>query len=156
MMAKTAAVIATLNVSVRFVRSATTAPPAPLIAALETTRNKGAYMAMRRPSPRAATHKKVHLNDNCVRTGTRGRADAFLPTPQFGVFRTVGRNHNWGYRYDGELTDVFGLQDEITKKAVAAIEPSLPPCGWRTTKHAAVLRLTPAAESTDRKRKRSH
>src|SRR5215472_3509429 len=51
-----------------------------------------------------------------------------------------GRNHIWADRYDGELADVFALQDEITKKAVAAIEPSLPPCGWRTTKHAAVLR----------------
>src|SRR3974390_744723 len=34
-------------------------------------------------------------------------------------------NHIWVDRYDGELTDVFALQDEITKKAVAAIEPSL-------------------------------
>jgi TolB-like protein/class 3 adenylate cyclase len=34
-------------------------------------------------------------------------------------------NHIWADRYDGELTDVFALQDEITKKAVAAIEPSL-------------------------------
>ena len=28
-------------------------------------------------------------------------------------------------RYDGELTDVFDLQDEITRKVVAAIEPKL-------------------------------
>ena len=34
-------------------------------------------------------------------------------------------NHIWADRYDGELTDVFALQDEITKKAVAAMEPSL-------------------------------
>jgi adenylate cyclase len=34
-------------------------------------------------------------------------------------------NHIWADRYDGELTDVFALQDEITRKAVAAIEPSL-------------------------------
>jgi adenylate cyclase len=34
-------------------------------------------------------------------------------------------NHIWADRYDGELTDVFALQDEITQKAVAAIEPSL-------------------------------
>ena len=34
-------------------------------------------------------------------------------------------NHLWADRYDGELTDVFALQDEITKKVVAAIEPKL-------------------------------
>ena len=34
-------------------------------------------------------------------------------------------NHIWADRYDGELTDIFALQDEITRKAVAAIEPSL-------------------------------
>src|SRR5450830_757186 len=34
-------------------------------------------------------------------------------------------NHIWADRYDGELTDVFALQDEITKKVVAAIEPKL-------------------------------
>ena len=34
-------------------------------------------------------------------------------------------NHIWAERYDGELADVFALQDEITKKVVAAIEPKL-------------------------------
>ena len=34
-------------------------------------------------------------------------------------------NHIWADRYDGELTDVFELQDDITKKVVAAIEPKL-------------------------------
>ena len=34
-------------------------------------------------------------------------------------------NHIWANRYDGELADVFALQDEITKKVVAAIEPKL-------------------------------
>jgi TolB-like protein/Flp pilus assembly protein TadD len=34
-------------------------------------------------------------------------------------------NHIWADRYDGELTDVFALQDEITRKAIAAIEPNL-------------------------------
>jgi adenylate cyclase len=34
-------------------------------------------------------------------------------------------NHIWAERYDGDLTDVFALQDEITKKVVAAIEPRL-------------------------------
>jgi TolB-like protein len=34
-------------------------------------------------------------------------------------------NHVWADRYDGELTDVFSLQDDITRKVVAAIEPKL-------------------------------
>ena len=34
-------------------------------------------------------------------------------------------NHIWADRIDGELTDIFELQDEITKKVVAAIEPKL-------------------------------
>jgi len=34
-------------------------------------------------------------------------------------------NHIWADRYDGNLTDVFELQDEITRKVVAAIEPKL-------------------------------
>jgi adenylate cyclase len=34
-------------------------------------------------------------------------------------------NHIWADRYDGDLTDVFALQDEITHKVVAAIEPKL-------------------------------
>ena len=34
-------------------------------------------------------------------------------------------SHMWTDRYDGDLTDVFALQDEITKKVVAAIEPRL-------------------------------
>jgi adenylate cyclase len=34
-------------------------------------------------------------------------------------------NHIWADHYDGDLTDIFALQDEITKKVVAAIEPRL-------------------------------
>jgi adenylate cyclase len=34
-------------------------------------------------------------------------------------------NHLWAERYDGDLSDIFMLQDEITKKVVAAIEPKL-------------------------------
>ena len=34
-------------------------------------------------------------------------------------------NHVWADRYDGDLTDIFALQDEITRKVVAAIEPKL-------------------------------
>jgi len=34
-------------------------------------------------------------------------------------------NHLWADRFDGDLSDVFALQDEITKKVVAAVEPRL-------------------------------
>jgi adenylate cyclase len=34
-------------------------------------------------------------------------------------------NHIWADRYDGDLSDIFALQDAITKKVVAAIEPKL-------------------------------
>jgi adenylate cyclase len=37
----------------------------------------------------------------------------------------VTSNHIWADRYDGDLTDVFALQDDITRKVVAAIEPRL-------------------------------
>jgi TolB-like protein/Tfp pilus assembly protein PilF len=33
--------------------------------------------------------------------------------------------HLWADHYDRDLTDIFALQDEITKKVVAAIEPKL-------------------------------
>jgi adenylate cyclase len=34
-------------------------------------------------------------------------------------------NHVWADRYDSDLSDIFALQDEITHKVVAAIEPKL-------------------------------
>jgi len=34
-------------------------------------------------------------------------------------------NHIWADRYDGDLSDVFALQDKITNSVVAAIEPRL-------------------------------
>jgi len=34
-------------------------------------------------------------------------------------------NHVWADRYDSDLGDIFALQDEITHKVVAAIEPKL-------------------------------
>ena len=37
----------------------------------------------------------------------------------------VSGKHLWADRYDGELADIFALQDEITRKVVAAIEPKL-------------------------------
>jgi TolB-like protein/Flp pilus assembly protein TadD len=34
-------------------------------------------------------------------------------------------NHIWAHRYDGDVNDVFALQDKITNSVVAAIEPRL-------------------------------
>ena len=34
-------------------------------------------------------------------------------------------NHVWAERYDRELADIFAVQDEITERIVAAIEPQL-------------------------------
>jgi adenylate cyclase len=58
------------------------------------------------------------LEGSVRKGGNRVRITAQL------IDATTG-NHIWADRYDGELTDVFALQDEITRKAVAAIEPSL-------------------------------
>jgi adenylate cyclase len=40
------------------------------------------------------------------------------------VDATIG-NHVWAERYDRELADIFAVQDEITERAVGAIEPEL-------------------------------
>jgi len=40
------------------------------------------------------------------------------------VDATTG-NHIWAERYDRELADIFAVQDEITERVVAAIEPEL-------------------------------
>jgi len=37
----------------------------------------------------------------------------------------ISGNHVWAERYDRELADVFAVQDEITERVVAAIEPQL-------------------------------
>src|SRR5207253_3411870 len=34
-------------------------------------------------------------------------------------------NHVWAERYDRDLADIFAVQDEITERVVAAIEPEL-------------------------------
>jgi adenylate cyclase len=58
------------------------------------------------------------LEGSVRKSGNRVRITAQL------IDATTG-NHIWADRYDGELTDVFELQDEITRKVVAAIEPKL-------------------------------
>ena len=34
-------------------------------------------------------------------------------------------NHLWADRFDGDLSDMFALQDEITRNVVAVVEPRL-------------------------------
>ena len=41
------------------------------------------------------------------------------------LIETAGGNHIWTERFDGELADIFDLQDRITESVVGAIEPSL-------------------------------
>ncbi len=58
------------------------------------------------------------LEGSVRKGGNRVRITAQL------IDATTG-NHIWADHYDGELTDIFALQDEITRKVVAAIEPRL-------------------------------
>jgi adenylate cyclase len=58
------------------------------------------------------------LEGSVRKGGNRVRITAQL------IDATTG-NHIWADRYDGELSDVFELQDDITHKVVAAIEPKL-------------------------------
>jgi TolB-like protein/Flp pilus assembly protein TadD len=58
------------------------------------------------------------LEGSVRKGGTRVRITAQLIDASTG-------NHIWADRYDGDLTDIFALQDEITTKVVAAIEPKL-------------------------------
>jgi adenylate cyclase len=60
-----------------------------------------------------------YLLEGSVRKGgNRVRITAQL------IDATTG-NHLWADHYDGDLGDVFALQDEITRNVVAAIEPKL-------------------------------
>jgi adenylate cyclase len=58
------------------------------------------------------------LEGSVRRAGNRVRITAQLIDASTG-------NHVWADRYDGDLTDIFALQDEITRKVVAVIEPRL-------------------------------
>src|SRR6516165_3409456 len=58
------------------------------------------------------------LEGSVRRAGNRVRITAQLIDASTG-------NHVWADRYDGDLTDIFALQDEITRKVVTAIEPRL-------------------------------
>jgi adenylate cyclase len=58
------------------------------------------------------------LEGSVRKAGNRVRINAQLIDAQTG-------GHLWADRYDGELTDVFGLQDEVTRKIVAALAVTL-------------------------------
>jgi tetratricopeptide (TPR) repeat protein len=58
------------------------------------------------------------LEGSVRKSGNRLRITAQL------VEATTG-NHIWAERYDRELADIFAVQDEITERVVAAIEPQL-------------------------------
>jgi adenylate cyclase len=58
------------------------------------------------------------LEGSVRKSGNRIRVTAQL------VEATTG-NHIWAERYDREVADIFALQDEITERVVAAIEPQL-------------------------------
>jgi TolB-like protein/Flp pilus assembly protein TadD len=58
-----------------------------------------------------------------LKGSVRKAADRLRTTAQL-IDGSMG-NHIWADRYDGKLVDLFALQDEITEKVVAVIEPSL-------------------------------
>ena len=58
------------------------------------------------------------LEGSVRRGGNRLRITAQLVEAETG-------NHVWAERYDRDLSDIFAVQDEITERVVAAIEPEL-------------------------------
>jgi TolB-like protein/Flp pilus assembly protein TadD len=58
-----------------------------------------------------------------LKGSVRKAADRLRTTAQL-IDGSLG-NHIWADRYDGKLVDLFALQDEITKKVAAIIEPNL-------------------------------
>jgi adenylate cyclase len=58
------------------------------------------------------------LEGSTRKAGNRARVTAQL------IDATTG-NHVWAERYDGDLSDIFAIQDEMTQAIVGAIEPEL-------------------------------
>src|SRR3954452_5981700 len=58
------------------------------------------------------------LEGSVRKAGTRVRITGQLIEAETG-------NHLWAERYDRDLADIFAVQDEITERVVAAIEPEL-------------------------------
>jgi tetratricopeptide (TPR) repeat protein len=59
-----------------------------------------------------------------VLEGSVRRADDRVRLTAQLIDATTG-GHLWGERFDGELADIFDLQDRITEKVVGAIEPEM-------------------------------
>jgi len=53
----------------------------------------------------------------------------------------VSGAHIWADRFDGELSDIFDLQDRITEKVVAAIEPTMQLAEIERLKHKTAVNL---------------
>jgi TolB-like protein len=66
--------------------------------------------------------------------GSDRRADSRVRITAQLIDATTG-DHVWAERYDRELADIFAVQDEITERVVAAIEPEF---------YAAICRLRDA------------
>src|SRR5580700_3241306 len=76
------------------------------------------------------------LEGSVRRGGTRLRVTVQLIDAQMG-------NHVWAARYDRDLPDIFDIQDEITERVVAAIEPEL-----YAAEHIRSQRKTPGSLDT--------
>ena len=57
------------------------------------------------------------------------------------LIEATSGSHVWADRFDGELSDVFGLQDRITESVVGAIEPMLQLAEIKRLKHKATANL---------------
>ena len=72
----------------------------------------------RRAAGRARARRALCAGGGVRKAGNRVRITAQLIEAETGA-------HLWADRYDGELEDVFDLQDQITEKVVGVVEPSL-------------------------------
>ncbi|HKS87496.1 MAG TPA: adenylate/guanylate cyclase domain-containing protein, partial [Pseudolabrys sp.] len=68
------------------------------------------------------------LEGSVRKSGNRVRISAQLIDAATG-------NHIWAERYDGELTDIFELQDQVTTRVVGAIAPKLEQVEIERAKH---------------------
>lgn len=74
-----------------------------------------------------ALHVRYVLEGSVRKSGNRVRVTAQL-------IETESGSHIWAERYDREITDIFDLQDEITRAVVQAIEPAV----WNVESRRAV------------------
>jgi adenylate cyclase len=89
------------------------------------------FLVIARNSTFAYKGKSVDLKDvgrelgvRCVLEGSIRRAGQRVRiTSQ--LIDTATGTHLWAERYDRDLTDIFAVQDDITSRVAAAIEPAL-------------------------------